>query len=560
MSKSFDYNKKGFTDYIPYFFAGLFVVSVIVYVIFLFIPKSSELETKRLELQAGEIVDISNELSDNVDFDSLSYSVSDEKIATIDEKTGVLEAKASGKVTVTIKSDKNPLYEQKFIVTVESSGPWIKFNKGSYTCTEGSKVDVTVTYGGDILSIIDYSSSSTEIADLKSGTVSGKQLNCKRCMSLHLECYKEGEVTITGVANTGLSATASVNVKKKTEKQQKKEETKKTETVKKEETAKREEKPKKVEQANPTNQTNPSNPTSQDGGQTTTVEKGWIRFNKESMTCDVGESVDFMITVGGTTNLGISAISLDPSVGEIAVGTSSGAVTNCTDCRAMHVKCKKKGTVTLKATSRTGVEATATVTVNEPQGWITISNTNITCEEGQSVDVMIKTGGTTYPGIAGVSAVDTSIATIENGTTSGAVTNCTDCRAMHVVCKKAGTTKIKAQSATGATATANVTVTAGKGYVRFSKSVYTCRAGQTLYTMINTGGSGGISSVSSFRSTNKTVATLGDGYPTGDGGVAQTDCIDCRAVHIKCKKKGTATLIATSSTGATGTAVVNVTS
>ena len=550
MSKSFDYNKKGFTDYIPYFFAGLFVVSVIVYVIFLFIPKSSELETKRLELQAGEIVDISNELSDNVDFDSLTYSVSDEKIATIDEKTGVLEAKTSGKVTVTIKSDKNPLYEQKFIVTVESSGPWIKFNKGSYTCTEGSKVDVTVTYGGDILSIIDYSSSSKEIADLKSGTVSGKQLNCKRCMSLHLECYKEGEVTITGVANTGLSATASVNVKKKTEKQQKKEETKKTETVKKEETAKKEENPKTVE---------PTNPTNQDGGQTTVVEKGWIRFNKESMTCDVGESVDFMITVGGTTNLGISAVSLDPSVGEIAVGTSSGIVTNCTDCRAMHVKCKKKGTVTLKATSRTGVEATATVTVNEPQGWITISNTNITCEEGQSVDVMIKTGGTTNVGIAGAVAVDTSIATIENGSTSGAVTNCTDCKAMHVTCKKAGTTKIKAQSSTGATATANVTVTASKGYIRFSKSEYTCKVGQTLYTMINTGGTGGVTSVSSFRSTNGTVASLGDGYPTGDGGVAQTNCIDCRAVHIKCKRKGTATLIATSSTGVTGTATVKVT-
>ena len=156
MAKSINDEKKNITDYIPYFFAGLFVISLIIYIIFLLIPKNNQIETKKLEMMAGETLDISNELDDKTDFDSLIYSVNDEKIATIDKSTGVLEAKSTGKVTVTVKSNKNPLFEKTFVVTVESSQPYVKFNKKSYTCTVGSKVDITMTYGGDVLSVIDY--------------------------------------------------------------------------------------------------------------------------------------------------------------------------------------------------------------------------------------------------------------------------------------------------------------------------------------------------------------------------------------------------------------------
>ena len=519
MAKSINDEKKNITDYIPYFFAGLFVISLIIYIIFLLIPKNNQIETKKLEMMAGETLDISNELDDKTDFDSLIYMVNDEKIATIDKNTGVLEAKSTGKVTVTVKSSKNPLFEKTFVVTVESSESYVKFNKNSYTCTVGSKVDITITYGGDVLSVIDYSSSDNDIATIKEGTISGKSLNCKNCRSLNVECNKTGEVVLTGVANTGISASANLKVIAKTEE--------KKDTPK-------EEKPKET--------------TKQDNN-------GWIKIDKQSYTCTVGESFDVKINVGGTNKLGIQGVnSSNTDVATISSGSTQGLYVNCIDCALMHVDCKSKGTATITATSLTGVKATAKVTVKEDAGWVKISKTEMTCEEGETVDFMVTTGGTTRLGFNGITSKDTNIATVSNGFTSGVVTNCIDCMAMHVDCKKQGTTTITATNLTGAKATATVTVTPSKGWIRFSKTAYTCKVGDKVDTMVNAGGASTPSSIGALTSSNNNIASISNGFTTG----IVTNCIDCRAIHINCKAKGTVTLTAKSSTGATGTATVTV--
>ena len=529
MAKSINDEKKNITDYIPYFFAGLFVISLIIYIIFLLIPKNNQIETKKLEMMAGETLDISNELDDKTDFDSLIYSVNDEKIATIDKSTGVLEAKSTGKVTVTVKSNKNPLFEKTFVVTVESSQPYVKFNKKSYTCTVGSKVDITMTYGGDVLSVIDYTSSNEKIAVLKEGTVSGKSLNCKNCKSIYAECNKAGEVIITGVANTGLSASVNLKVVAKTEEQ--KDTTK--EVKPKDTTVKPTEKQDNNVQSN-----------------------GWIKIDKQSYTCNVGDSFDVKINVGGTNKLGIKGVNTsNTNIATISSGSTKGLYVDCIDCALMHVDCKAKGTTTITATSLTGVKATAKVTVKEDAGWVKISKTEMTCAEGETVDFMVTTGGTARPGFNEITSKDTNIATVSNGFTSGVVTNCIDCMAMHINCKKQGTTTITATNLTGAKVTATVTVTPSKGWIRFSKTEYTCKVGDKVDTMVHAGGASTPSSVGALTSSNNKIASISNGFTSG----IVTNCIDCRAIHINCNAKGKVTLTAKSGTGATGTATVTVT-
>ena len=294
-------------------------------------------------------------------------------------------------------------------------------------------------------------------------------------------------------------------------------------------------------------------------------DKGWIKFDQNQYHCKTGQSINVMITAGSNTP-GVfptvkSMSTSNATIATIEDGYVDGSVTNCIDCRAAHIVCKKEGTVTLTAVSSTGVKTTSsTVTVEKEIGWIQYDQESYSCSEGKVIDAMIRTGSnvaSVIPSVTGFSSNNTNIATIENGTSTGAVTNCIDCRAVHITCKKAGTVTLTATSSTGATTTATVTVKeADKGTISFDKASYTCKVGKVIDTMIRTSVSGDQmpSAVSSFSSSNTAVAII----ENGTSGGAVTNCIDCRAVHITCKKVGTSTLKATSSTGATGTATVTV--
>lgn len=296
------------------------------------------------------------------------------------------------------------------------------------------------------------------------------------------------------------------------------------------------------------------------------VDKGTIKFNNTDYTCEAGKSFDVMITTTGTYNdspVTIKAYSSsDTSIAYIAEGTTSGNVTNCSDCQAFHVTCRKAGTVTLNAESSSGVKATAKVLVNNSQnkGTIKFDKTNYSCLAGESFDVMINTTGT-YNGasitVKSFKSSDTNIATIETGTTGGMVTDCTNCSAAHVTCKKTGTVTLTATSSTDVTATSSVIVNEGKGSISFDKSNYTCKVGESFNVMIKTSGTNDNKpiTIKQYLSSNTSFATIESGNTNG----MVTDCIDCAATHVTCKKKGTVVLTAISSTGVKTTSKVTIT-
>ena len=136
----------------------LLVVSVIVVVVGLafllamLVPKGEEKYesaiTKKLEMNVGERINILDEIDDVANPALYSYSVSDEKIATVNKETGEIVAKDDGKVVVTIKSNNDKNYEKKVEINVTKGKTWIKYDKKNYSCKEGESFNVMINAGG----------------------------------------------------------------------------------------------------------------------------------------------------------------------------------------------------------------------------------------------------------------------------------------------------------------------------------------------------------------------------------------------------------------------------
>ncbi len=93
------------------------------------------------------------------------------------------------------------------------------------------------------------------------------------------------------------------------------------------------------------------------------------------------------------------------------------------------------------------------------KGWIEYDRDSYTCAVGDKFNVTIKAGANNnIAAIKSIGVVNTDIATIEYGTIDGLLTNCINCQKAHVTCKKAGNTKLKAESSLGATTTASLSV------------------------------------------------------------------------------------------------------
>ena len=503
----------------------LLVVSVIVvavglaFLLAILIPKQEEKYesaiTKKLEMNVGERINILEEIDDVANPALYSYSVSDDKIAVVNKETGEIEAKTDGKVVVTIKSNNDKNYEKKVEINVTKEKSWIKYDKKNYSCKEGESFNVMINAGGpEVPFIQDYSSKNTDIATIETGTTSGAVTNCVDCVAAHVTCKKAGTATLEATSSSGDKTTSTVTVTAASTQEKpwiKYDKTiyscKAGETfdvmintggaensriqsysVENKDIATIEIGTQSgavtncidcvaahvtCKKAGTTNLTAKSSNgattkvklTVSAKEQTVSEDKGWIKFNASTYTCDEGNQFDVMINVGGTkTPAGIKSYTTsDPSVATIENGTVSGVVTNCSDCRAVHVTCHKKGNVTLTAYSTTGATAQATVRVNAATvdniGWITYNATSYSCKVGESFNVMIRSGGAATPtSIKSYASSNTSVATIEFGRTDGVVTNCSDCEAAHVTCKKEGTTNLTATSSTGAKTSVKVTV------------------------------------------------------------------------------------------------------
>lgn len=213
----------------------------------------------------------------------------------------------------------------------------------------------------------------------------------------------------------------------------------------------------------------------------------------------------------------------------------------------LHAKQNGKVIITVKSLDDKSYLEKILVTIKEKENnWIKFDNENYICKEGEILDTMIRTSG--LSSIKEFKSNNSSVAKIEDGTKDGYVTNCIDCRAVHITCQKAGVVTLSATSTTNATTTSTVTVTKNSDendnndWIRFDKENYVCKEGEVLDAMITTGGE--LSSIKEFKSSNPNIAVIEDGTKNGE----LTKCINCRAVHITCKSKGNTTLSATSTT------------
>ena len=174
---------------------------------------------------------------------------------------------------------------------------------------------------------------------------------------------------------------------------------------------------------------------------------------------------------------------------------------------------------------------------NTDIGTISYEKNTYNCTKGEIIDTIITAKSKKPAAVKSFGSTDKSIATVVKNPDYSV--KCYNCLAVRITCKKSGKTTLTAKSTTGATTKAEVKVT--NPTIKYEKSSYTCKAGQSFVTKIT---ASGLSAVKSFKSSNTSVATIIKN-PT-----IQVNCINCILVKVKCKKAGTSTLSAISTKGA----------
>lgn len=420
-----------------------------------------------------------------------SYGTSDEEVATVDDQTVNqvrcincrivrVVCKKAGRILLNAESSTGAIGSAELIVKQKEGT--ITFAKEKYSCTAGEKFETMIkTTNG--LTIKLYKSSNEKIASIDDKVVN--QVKCLDCKMVRVVCHKAGDVKLTAIASNGTYAYATVNVKKSV---------------------------------------------------------GTISFAENSYTCNAGETFETLITAKGG-DVGTYVKSYKSSNESIAtIDDKTQLQVNCINCRMVRVVCKKKGTVTLSATSSSGAETSVTLSVKEDIGTIAFDKTNYTCHAGDKFETMItaksSTAGT-Y--IKSYTTSDASIATIDNNTTTQV--NCINCRIVRVVCHKPGSVTLNAESSTGAKTSSSLTVSENVGTIKFDKTSYSCNAGESFETLVTASGPTG-AYVKGLKSSNEAIATIDTNT------VNVVKCINCKMVRVVCKRAGNVTLTATSSTGA----------
>ena len=439
-----------------------------------------------------------------------SVTSSNTKVATVsiksqetNSKTNETKAKVEikcvkeGKTSIKYTSEKGATASED--VTVNSSSTaaeeTVKFEKESITCVKGKKISVVVTSSKSPFDINTLKSSDTKVATVAKDPTN--TLKCINCMSLQVTCKEKGTATISIMNTKGAKGTAKVTVK------------------------------------------------------SNEVSKG-VKFEKSSYECDMSKKHTVEVEVT-TSNASISSIeSSSTKIATVKLGESS-KVSGGVKYKA-KVTCLQDGAVTLTAKDNTGAKATTKVTVKN--GGTITGLKNFTCKVGETNSFLIKTPGYKVNGTPVIAtpssfkSSDEKVAVIRNST--GLQVDCIDCRMVEVVCKSQGTATLEAKSSGGATIKAKVTVngksTANK--VKFDSNSYTCDVSENKEIKATV--TAGIDEIKSIESSDKSIATVS--YKVSDK--IGTSII--YVASIKCKKKGSVTLTATSELNAKGTAKVTV--
>ena len=432
-----------------------------------------------------------------------SYNTSNNYIASIDDKTSVqvncvncrmvrVVCKKAGNVTLSAKASNGTTTLSN--LTVNEDIGTISFKENSYTCNAGETFETLITAkGGPIgTSVKSYTTSNTDIATIDDKT--SVQVNCINCRMVRVVCKKAGSVSLNAESSSGAKTSVNLTIKN---------------------------------------------------------DIGTISFEKKNYSCEAGSTFETLITAKGG-KLGTYVKSYTTSDTNIAtIDDKTSVQPNCTNCRMVRVVCKKKGNVTLNATSSSGAKTSSSLTVNENVGTISFEKTSYTCNAGETFETLITAkGGKLGTYVKSYTTSDTNIATVDDKTT--VQVKCVNCRMVRVVCKKAGNVTLKAESSSGAKTSVSLKVNENIGTISFDKSSYTCKEGATFETLITAKGGPLGTYVKSYTTSNTNIATIDDKTSV------QVNCINCRMVRVVCKNAGSVVLRAESSSGAKTTSSLTV--
>ena len=396
------------------------------------------------------------------------------------------------KYTVEGKNDKTTTVMKKVEKKKNNS---ISYDRKSYTCTEGTKIDAIITATSDDLSatIKSYTSTNPEIATVtKHPTMAVKCVNCE---AVQITCIKSGKTTLTAESTTGAKTTATVNISAK--------------------------------------------------------DKGTISYDKTSYSCNAGEKINAVITAMSDDDSARVKSYSSSNTAIAKVIDHPNQDVKCINCQAVQIICVADGTAILNAESTTGAKSTASVTVTEKnKGTISYDKPSYSCKEGEKIDAIITaTSNDLKAGVKSYKSMNTSIATVAKHPTMAV--KCINCEAVQITCLKEGKVSLTAESTKGATTSVPLTVVAkDKGTIAYAQPSYTCKVGETISTTITAKYDGNdsedfiVPTVKTYTSANTAIAKV------QKHSTLAVNCINCVAVEIKCLSPGTTTLNATSSLGA----------
>ncbi len=429
-----------------------------------------------------------------------SYSSSNEKVVSIDEKTQnkstdlnrkTIRIVCNKKGTATLNTVSENGAKGSAQVTVSSKDVGvIAFLEQSYSCKVGEVIKTSITTKGAVnpKAKMTYSSSDKNTAKIESDTTSS---SCIGCIPVKITCLKEGNVTLNVTAETGAKTSTKVQIN--------------------------------------------------------TAEVGSISFEKSSYTCKTGNTINTVLraTKLNVNTTKVSYASSNSNIASIEKDISSAV---CADCFAIKIGCKKDGTVTLSAITDKGATASSKVTVSTTIETINFAQESYTCTEGESITTTVSSS---YGSNVSISYLtdNSTLATITK--TGNGTSTCPKCQTIRIDCKKPGTATLSAQY-NGTKGTAKVTINKNKGAISFANNVYTCKAGASVKTTLKLTKPVTTSSKITFSSSNTSTATI-----EKDSGTTPS-CSDCVAVKITCKKEGSVTLNAEADTGATASSTLTI--
>ena len=432
-----------------------------------------------------------------------SYSSSNTNIASVDDNVSevpmCINCKAirvvchkEGTVKLTATSSTGARTTAKLTVNQELGT--ISFKERIYTCKAGQTFETVITAesSSNIATVKSYSSNDTNIASVDDNV--SEVPKCTNCKAIRVICHREGTVDLTATSSTGVRTTAKLTV---------------------------------------------------------TQDLGSISFKESSYSCKAGQSFETIITATNSSNNATVKTYESSNESIASIDDNVSEVPKCYNCKAIRVVCHKAGNVNLSAISSTGAQAIVKLTVNQDVGKISFKESSYSCKAGQSFETIITaTNSSNNATVKTYMSSNTSIASVDENVTK--IPKCYNCKAIRVVCHKAGSINLSAISSTGAQAIVKLTVSQDIGNISFKESSYSCNVGQTFETIITATNSSNNATVKTYSSSNASIASV-------DDNVSEVPkCYNCKAIRVICHKEGTVKLTATSSTGAQVTANLTV--